>query len=98
MSFSRAFQWYHSHLDPIWPEGTFKVKVNREIAQFSPSRTKSMPYATVALTAQYQNVRQRKLGTIIIQTVRILQHESAARFTAWGGICAWAIPTYFQIT
>ena len=31
----------------------------------------------VALTAQYLNVRQRKLGTIIIQTVRILQHESA---------------------
>ncbi len=25
MSFSRAFQWYHSHLDPIWPDGTFKT-------------------------------------------------------------------------
>ncbi len=25
MSFSRAFQWYHSHLDPIWPDGTFKA-------------------------------------------------------------------------
>ncbi len=25
MSFSRAFQWYHSHLDPIWPDGTFNV-------------------------------------------------------------------------
>jgi hypothetical protein len=36
-----------------------------------------MPHATVALTAKYLNVRQRKLGTIIIQTVRILQHESA---------------------
>ncbi len=24
MSFSWAFQWYHSHLDPIWPDGTFK--------------------------------------------------------------------------
>ncbi len=23
MSFSRAFQWYHSHLDLIWPDGTF---------------------------------------------------------------------------
>jgi hypothetical protein len=31
-----------------------------------------MPHATVALT-----VRQRKLGTIIIQTARILQHENA---------------------
>ncbi len=23
MSFSRAIQWYHSHADPIWPDGTF---------------------------------------------------------------------------
>jgi hypothetical protein len=36
-----------------------------------------MPHATVALAAQYLNVRQRKLSTIIIQAVRILQHESA---------------------
>ncbi len=25
MSFYRAFQWYHSHADPIWPDGTFKI-------------------------------------------------------------------------
>ncbi len=25
MSFSWAFQWYHFHLDPIWPDGTFKT-------------------------------------------------------------------------
>jgi hypothetical protein len=25
MSFSWAFQLYHFHLDPIWPDGTFKV-------------------------------------------------------------------------
>ncbi len=25
MSFSWAFQWYHFHLDPIWPDGTFKL-------------------------------------------------------------------------
>ncbi len=24
MSFSRPIQWYHSHADPIWPDGTFK--------------------------------------------------------------------------
>ncbi len=24
MSFSRPIQWYHSHADPIWPNGTFK--------------------------------------------------------------------------
>ncbi len=33
-----------------------------------------MTHATVA---QYLNVHQRKLGNIIIQTVRILKHESA---------------------
>jgi hypothetical protein len=36
-----------------------------------------MPHVTVALTAQYLNVSQRKLGTIIIQTVHIVQHDSA---------------------
>ncbi len=36
-----------------------------------------MSRISVALIAQYLNVRQRKLGTIIIQTVRILQHYSA---------------------
>ncbi len=24
MSFPRPIQWYHSHADPIWPDGTFK--------------------------------------------------------------------------
>ncbi len=24
MSFSRPIQWYHSHADPIWPDGIFK--------------------------------------------------------------------------
>jgi hypothetical protein len=23
MSFSKPIQWYHSHADPIWPDGTF---------------------------------------------------------------------------
>ncbi len=36
-----------------------------------------MPYTSVALAAQYLNVRQRKLGTIIIHYVHILQHDSA---------------------
>jgi hypothetical protein len=36
-----------------------------------------MPHATVALAAKYLKVCQYKLGTIIIQTVHILQHESA---------------------
>jgi hypothetical protein len=36
-----------------------------------------MPCISVALMAQYLNVRQRKLGTINILTVHILQHDSA---------------------
>ncbi len=35
-----------------------------------------MSHISVALIPQYLNVRQRKLGTIIIQTVHILQHDS----------------------
>ncbi len=31
MSFSRPIQWYHSHADPIWPGGTFKVLFVRKI-------------------------------------------------------------------
>ncbi len=33
MSFSiRPIQWYHSHVDPKWPDGTFKctTKINGE--------------------------------------------------------------------
>ncbi len=29
MSFQSASQWYHSHADPIWPDGTFKEPKNR---------------------------------------------------------------------
>jgi hypothetical protein len=35
-----------------------------------------IPYISMALMAKLLNVSQRKLGTIIIQTVRILQHDS----------------------
>jgi hypothetical protein len=43
----------------------------------SPTGREPMPCTSEALSAQYLNVRQRKLGTIIIQTVYILQHDSA---------------------
>ncbi len=36
-----------------------------------------MPFTSEALTAHYLNVSQHKLGTIIIQTVHILQHDNA---------------------
>ncbi len=44
---------------------------------FPPPGLEPMSRVFVALMAQYLNVRQRKLGTIIIQTVHILQHDSA---------------------
>ncbi len=25
MSFSRPIQWYHSHVDPIWPDGALNA-------------------------------------------------------------------------
>ncbi len=54
----------------------WEVKVSTDIDHF-PLGLEPMPYTSVALMAQYLNVRQSKLGTIIIQTVHILQHDSA---------------------
>ncbi len=31
MSFSSFIQWYHSHVDPIWPDGMFKIQVNTHL-------------------------------------------------------------------
>jgi hypothetical protein len=28
MFFTRPIQWYHSHADPIWPDGTFKCRAS----------------------------------------------------------------------
>ncbi len=36
MSFSRPIQWYHSHGDPIWPDGTFKLRMALSFPTFSP--------------------------------------------------------------
>ncbi len=58
----------------------FQVKVRRGITQCSPSGLEPKPHTSEALTGQYLNVCQRKLGTIIIQTfqsVHILQLDSA---------------------
>jgi hypothetical protein len=55
-----------------------------------------MPYTSVALVAQYLNVRQRKLGIIIIQTVHILQHDSADTGTLPKGNLSMANSNYFQ--
>ncbi len=57
--------------------GSLRSKSVEKLPNVPPAGLEPMPHVTAALTAQYLNVRQRKLGTIIIQTVRILQHESA---------------------
>ncbi len=46
------------------------------------------------LTAQYLDVHHRKLGTIIIQTIHILQHDSATTVS-----CSWrTFSSTIQIT
>jgi hypothetical protein len=49
-------------------------------------------------STEYLNVRQRKLGTIIIQTVHILQHEIAVTCSLHEGDLCMGIPTSFQKT
>ncbi len=44
MSFSRAFQWYHSHLDPIWPDGTFKTAPTKQTNKSAFLRLRRIPY------------------------------------------------------
>ena len=48
-----------------------------EECAFPPLRLEPVSHISVALMAQYLNVHQRKLSTIIIQTVHILQHDNA---------------------
>ncbi len=73
--------------DLLW---SLKSKSVEKLSSFPPAGLEPMPHATVALTAQYLNVRQLKLGTIIIQTVRNLQHESAV--TAFQPTSKWPNP------
>jgi hypothetical protein len=77
--------WMHLEVGLKWACWLFaeieleslKSKSVEKLPNFPPAGLEPMPHATGVQTAQYLNVRQRKLGTIIIQTVRILQHESA---------------------
>jgi hypothetical protein len=56
-----------------------------------------MSHISVALMAQYLNVRQRKSGIIIIQTVHILQHDSADTGSLPVEDFVKHSPSYFQI-
>jgi hypothetical protein len=60
--------------DLVW---IFKAKVSREIAQFSPSRTRTC-LALIGPVSDCPYPTALKCGH---------------RFTAWGGICAWAFQT-----
>ncbi len=63
MSFSRPIQWYHSHADPIWPDGSFKP---REICNWSKDEVK----------AAYRRGKMRKHDsrTIFRQTFARVEH------------------------
>jgi hypothetical protein len=63
-----------------------------------PTGLEPLPHTSVALTAHYLNVRQHRLGTIIIQTVHILQHESADTGSLPMEDFFKHNPNYFQIT
>jgi hypothetical protein len=49
--------------------GSLRSKSVEKLPNFPPVGLEPMPLVTVALTAQYLNVRQRKLGTIIIHSL-----------------------------
>jgi hypothetical protein len=36
MSLSRPIQMYHSHVDPIWPDGTFNYRFLIYLQHFQP--------------------------------------------------------------
>jgi hypothetical protein len=63
----------------------------------SPPGLEPMPRTSEALMAQYLNVRQRKLGTIIIQTVHILQLNSAVTGTLPDGEFLYGQPSLLPI-
>jgi hypothetical protein len=78
----------------------FRVKDSRGIANCAmpPLEPEPMSHTSVALTPQYLKVRQRKRGTIIIQTVRvhILQLNSADTGSLPMDDFIKHIPNYFQ--
>jgi hypothetical protein len=57
-----------------------------------------LSHTSVAFTVQFLNVRQRKLGTIIIQTDRILRHDSADAGSLPMEDFVTHNPNYFKIT
>ncbi len=48
MSFSRSIQWYHPHADPIWPDGTIKLRFTLgKLAGTPKRRTEERPASTM---------------------------------------------------
>ncbi len=76
----------------------WKVKVSRGIDQFIPRGNRSnVSHISGFNGPWYLNVRQRKLGTIIIQIVHILLHDSAVTGRLPKGEIRMAFQFYYQI-
>jgi hypothetical protein len=50
MSFPRPIKWFHSHADPIWPDGTFNKSAKLLSFEGIRKRAECLLYCT---TAQY---------------------------------------------
>jgi hypothetical protein len=52
MSFSRLIQWYHTHVDPVWLDGTYKLHSNTVIGRILSTLPRS--YCTTFLAISYR--------------------------------------------
>ncbi len=62
MSFWSAFQWYHSHADPIWPDGTFKDVVSDSWPQMGFKKFKKISTRLVVKEKIYMYVNWERGG------------------------------------
>jgi hypothetical protein len=76
MSFSRPIQWYHSHADPIWPDGTFfKTEIHCTVQMRIPSHCWHLlhfPLASGQAGLQGHQVRDQTQVSLMISCDRSL--------------------------
>jgi hypothetical protein len=69
MSFQRAFQWYRSHADPIWPDGTFNKSMceinQRKYAKLTFHHMYTVQYRVGPLTLPYKIWIRRQILALI---------------------------------
>ncbi len=68
MSFSRAFQWYHSHAEPIWPDGTFK-QLGRDIATYIFKSIAPLPIFLKQTVLRNPSVPREYVSLCCVQTL-----------------------------